>query len=206
VVPLEWEKDEAGQEPAERVAPDEEAKPAPLTEAEDPERDVVELVVGDLEELIARIALEELDERLVIVAAGDEAAAVDYALRLAPQDRDLPRARPVRRVGVEAEDASLAGDRSCVVEALQAHVVEVGGPVHGRARVRLRQVEEAGLPGLAPRLRRQPREAVGDRLPLRLAQDAEPRAGHRREHLLAVLRVQLVVAIPKEGEVVVVHP
>src|SRR5262249_6790306 len=77
VVPLEWEKDETRQETAERVAPDEEPNPATLPEVQDPERDVIELVLLDLEELVAGIALEDLDERLAVVTAGDESAALD---------------------------------------------------------------------------------------------------------------------------------
>ena len=45
VVPLEREVDEAGEEPAKRVASHEETDPPPLAEVEDPERDVVELVL-----------------------------------------------------------------------------------------------------------------------------------------------------------------
>ena len=37
-----------------------------------PERGLEELVLGDLEELVARIRLEDLDERLVVVAAAQQ--------------------------------------------------------------------------------------------------------------------------------------
>ena len=155
--------DEAGEEAAERVAADEEPNALPLAEVEDPERDLEELVLRDLEELVARVRLEDLDERLVVVAALRQARALDHPLRLAAEDRDLPRARAVGGVRVEAEEAPLAGDLAGGVEALDADVVEVRGPVHGRARVRLRQVEEVLLPREPPHLRRQLREAGRDR-------------------------------------------
>jgi hypothetical protein len=79
--------------PAEDVTPDEEANTPPLAEVEDSERDVVELVLPDLKELVARMALQDLRQRLVIVAHRDESAPVDDALRLPAQHRDLPRAR-----------------------------------------------------------------------------------------------------------------
>jgi hypothetical protein len=108
VEPLEREVDEAGEKSAEDVVPDEEANPPPLAEMEDPERDVVELVLSDLEELLSRIALQDLDQRLVVVASEDESASVDDALRLPAQHRDLPRARSVHGVGIEAKEAALA--------------------------------------------------------------------------------------------------
>ena len=46
--------DQARDEAVERVAPDEQAQPLPLAEREDAERGFVQLVVGDLEQLVAR--------------------------------------------------------------------------------------------------------------------------------------------------------
>ena len=99
---------------------------------QDRNRRVVELVLVDLEQLVARIGLEDLDKRLVVVASGGEAAPFDDALALAPNDRDLPRRHAVRVMGVEAEEPHLAHHRAMLVEALHPDVVEVRGPVHGR--------------------------------------------------------------------------
>ena len=70
VVPLEREVDERGEEPPERIASDEEAEAPPFPEVEDHERRVEELVLVDLEELVSRIALQDLHERLVVVTPG----------------------------------------------------------------------------------------------------------------------------------------
>src|SRR5262249_62392637 len=115
-----------------------------------------QLVLRDLEELIAGEALDDLDERLVVVAAGDEAAALDDPLRLASQHRNLPWARPVGGVRVETEEAALAGARSSLVEALEATVVQIGGSGEPGARIRLCQdwkVSPAGGPPAFPRRR-----------------------------------------------------
>ena len=64
------EVDEAGDEAAEGVAPDEQPHPLPLAEMEDAERDLEQLVLGHLEELVARVRLDDLDECLVVVAPG----------------------------------------------------------------------------------------------------------------------------------------
>ena len=99
---------EAGDEALERVAADEQAQPLPVAEREDAERRVVELVVGDLEQLVARIGLEDVVERLGQVPAGRQAGALDDRLDLAAQQRRLGHARAVCRRGEQAEEAVLA--------------------------------------------------------------------------------------------------
>src|SRR5947208_1698038 len=89
-----------------------------------------------------------------------------------------------RRIGISA---ALAGHAPALVEALDAHVVEQRVAVHGRARVRLREVEEVGLGRALPDLRREVVEAARRCLLGRLAQDAEAGAGHRRQSRRAVL-------------------
>ncbi len=200
------EVDEAREEAAERVPPDEEADAPPLAEMEDAERDLEQLVLGDLEQLVARVRLDDLDQGLVVVAARDQLRALEDTLRLAAQHRDLPRARAVGGVRQEAEEAPLADDLARGVEALDPDVVEVRRPVDGRARVGLRQVEEGLLAGQPPHLGRQLREARRDRLLAALPQDAEPRAAHDPEHVLAVFARDRVLAVAEEGEVPVVEP
>ena len=78
--------------------------------------------------------------------------------------------------------------------------------MHGRARVRLRQVEQGLLPREPPRLRRQLREADRDRPLVARPQDAEPRAGDRTQHVLPVLGEHVVLAVADEREVAVAHP
>ena len=135
-----------------------------------------------------------------------EARPLDHPLRLAPEHRDLPRARAVGGVRVEPEEAPLAGHLAGRVEALDADVVEVRRAVHGRPRVRLRQVEQVLLARQPAHLRRQLREADRDRPLVGRAQDAEPRAGHGTQHVLPVLGEDFVLAVAEEREVAVVHP
>ena len=69
---------------------------------------VEQLVVRDLEQLVARVGVEDLEQRLLVVAAGREGGALEHRVDLAAQDRDLGRARVVGGVRVEAEEAPLA--------------------------------------------------------------------------------------------------
>ena len=86
---------QAGDEAVERVAPDEQAQPLPLAQRQDAERGVVQLVVGDLEQVVARVGLEDVVERLGQVAAGRQAGALGDRLDLAAQQRRLGHARAV---------------------------------------------------------------------------------------------------------------
>ncbi len=103
----------------------------------------IEQVVGvDPEEAVARIGLEEVDERLGVVAVGGKARALEDGVELAAQQGDLACARLVCGGREETEEPPLAGQLAARVEALDPDVVEVGGPVDGGARVGLRQDEQ----------------------------------------------------------------
>src|SRR5437763_206961 len=125
-------EDETRQEAPEGVAPHEQADALTLAEVEDPHRDLEQLVEGHLEDLVARVVLEDLDERLLVVAPVREGGLREDQVDLAPEDRDLARAGVVRGGRVEAEEAALAGHAALVVEALDANVVEERRPVDGR--------------------------------------------------------------------------
>ena len=126
VEPLAWDEDEAGEEAPEDVAADEEPDAAALAEVEDAERELEQLVRGDLEELVAGIRLEDLDHGLVVVAPGQPGRSGRARSGPSLQQRDLPGARAVDRVGEEAEKTSLRRDLAVGAEPLHADVVEVG--------------------------------------------------------------------------------
>ena len=132
---------------------------------------------------------------------------------LAPQDRNVERARVVRRRRVEAEEPVLADHVAGGVVALHADVVEIRRAVHGRARVRLREHEQRplapwrGSPRATGRSGRTPRRPC--RCPRRAgcagcrARCREPRAGCRRRRRRAF---EVVLAVAEEREVLVGEP
>ena len=124
--------DEALDEPVKPVPAHEQAQPLALAEGEDPDRDLQQVVGLDLEQRVARIGLEDLEQRLVVVAVRREPGAVEHVLHLAADDRDLPGARLVRGGRVQAEEAALADHGAVLGEPLDADVVEVRRPVDGR--------------------------------------------------------------------------
>ncbi len=165
----------------------------------------VEVVRADLQQLVARIALEDRGERLAAMAGGQKGGALDDIGDLPAQQRHLPRILGVYRVRIEAEEARLSDDLALGAEALYAYVIEVSGAVHRGARVRLGEHQELLHPRPAARFRRQRGEARRARLAA-LAQDAEPAAGDDAQHILAVHRLERIVPAAEEGEVVVQEP
>ena len=199
-------EDEAGHEAAVRVLAREQAQPRALAELQDRRGMAVEIVGPDLQKLVARIGLEDRGERLAAVARGQQPGALHDRGELAAQERHFARVCGVGGVGVKAEEARLAAHLALGVELLDADVVEMAGPVHGRARARLGEHQQLLHPRALARFGRQRGEARGYRLAGAFAQDAEPAAGDDAQHVLAAGGRDLVVAAAEEGEVVLEQP
>ncbi len=197
------DEDEAREEAPVGVTAQEEPDARALAEVEDAHGDLEEVVVGDLEELVAGVRLQDLDQRLVVVAPRGKARALPHLARLPPQQRDLVGPRAVRGRGVEAEEAPLADDLPVLAEPLHAHVVEVRGPMDRRPRVRLR--EDEGVVRARP-VARLAGELDGALVVVAVAHDPEPRPGNAAKRVLAVLGDQVVLVEAEEREVVVHDP
>ena len=173
--------DQARDEALVEVVAQEHAEALPSLELEDAEHGAREVGLAHLEELVARIGGEDVGERLRRVALRREARLLQHAPHLAAQERDVGRLRAVRHRRVQAEKAVLAAHVAGRVVALDADVVEVTRPVHGRARVRLGDDDEVPRLRLLAQRRGKLPEARRVRLAGTIAQDAQPRAGHDRE-------------------------
>ncbi len=203
------------------VLAQEQPQPAALLEVEDGGRDGAQLVGRGLEQLVARVGLQDLEQVAAVVAVRGEARVREDLGDLAAHDGDPAYGLGVRGRGEQAQEAALARDIALGVELLHPDVVEVGGAVHGGAAVGLGQHEQLVLTGLGPGVGGQPAEGRRRRagevgvgagvVALALvrgvgAQDAEAGAGHGGEHVLLVAvglgRHQLVLAVAEEGEVV----
>ncbi len=104
VVALARHIDEAGDEAFERVAAHEQRDALALLQVEDADRGVEQLVLGDLEQLVAREGVEDVEQRLAVMALRGEAGALDRAPHLLPQQRDRVRAGAVGMRGEQADE------------------------------------------------------------------------------------------------------
>ena len=144
-VAIAWQIDEARHEAAVGVAADEEPGLPALRHLVDRQGHRGKVGGLDLEELLARIGLEELHDLLARVRARIDVELRHHLVDSRAQDGDLPHGLRVHRRGVDPEESSLPDHAPRLVEALDSDVVEIRGAVHGRTTVGRREHEDARL-------------------------------------------------------------
>ena len=170
-----------------------------------------QLFGGGLEELVARVGVQNVGQRLAGVAARRQAGARDHVSHFAPQQRDAAWRGAVGGGREQAQKAVFATHLPGGVEALDGDVVQVARPVHGGARSGLGHHQQFGPAGVGAHLGRQRREARGHDLGLdvfvaRLAQDAQAGVGHDLQCVFAADGDKFVRTAAQKGEVVVGQP
>ena len=197
-VAVPWQVDEARDVAPVNVWPYEEAYLLALGKAEDGHGDRGELLRADLEELLTGVTLEDLDERLAVVAVDGHPGGLEHPVDLAPQHRDAGDRLGVGGLRVQAEEAVLADDLAGVLpEPPDGDVVEVGRPVDRGHRGGLGEHEKPRLVRAVLALPfgswRGDREGVVPVVP----EDAQAGAGHGLELFVD----EVVGPVAKEGEV-----
>jgi hypothetical protein len=204
--PAQRQVDEAGEEPLEAVAAHPQPQPLAVLQLQDRDGVAVQVVDLGLQQLVARVAVQDVDEHLRLVVVPRVGGALQHRAHLPPHDRDVEQRLLGDVLRVQPEEAALAGGPALRVEPPDADVVEVAPALHGRPGVGLGQVEQARAGVLPPHVGWQRRHRVRHRLPAGAAQDAQARLGHRLQHLFAGARHDLVLAVAEEGEVAVGEP
>ena len=154
VVAIARHVDQARHEPGERIAAQEQPDLLPLLEVQDLLSDPEQLVVVGLQQLVARIGLEDVGQRLAGVPRRRQVGALDHLRDLVAQQRNVARVAVVRGRGEQPEEAVLADDLAFGVEPLHPDVVEIDRAMHGRAGIRLGDHERPGLARLTAGLGR----------------------------------------------------
>ena len=181
VVAVLGHEDEDRHEAVELVDAGERTHPRTLRQVHDVDGEVVERVLVDLEQLVARIVLEHVEERAARIARRVEAGAGDQLRHLEAQVRHLGGGVGIGARREQADDAQFAAQAPVLVEQLDADIVEMRPAVDAGFHVRLGDDE-----GLRPlqegadfrrhrhELAPAPQHAHG-----RIAQEPEARALHR---------------------------
>jgi hypothetical protein len=200
--------DQARDEAVEGVGPGQQAQALAFAQRQDAHRVVVERVVGQLVELVARVGLHQMVQRLLQVAAGGEAGARGQAAHLAAQQRGLGHPRAVGAGGEQADEAVLADHRALGVIALDADVVGVARTVHGGAGVGLgHQQQRQRRTCHFACFRGQHGEAGRELIGLGLAQHAQARAPDQAQAVGAIgPGDQIVAAVAQQREVIIGQP
>jgi hypothetical protein len=194
--------DKAGDEAFERVAAREERNALPILQAENADRHVVKLVLGNLEQLVARVSFEDMRQCLAVVALRIEAATPQNAGNLEPQERyGIGRAAIGERREKAEEDAH-AGDGALRPEQLHTDRVHADGTMDRGATLRL---------GDEQRLRGAQKALHLGRKRVEITQTAEEHVGriaHDAEtgRDAAAALIETIIATAEKGEIVVVEP
>ena len=197
--------DQARHVAPEGVVADEEPGAAPLLQLQHPQADPGERLHVGGEQLVARVGLQDAQQVLAGVAAGAEAAGREHRGHLAVDHGHRGDALGVRRGAEQAEEAPLPHHLTGPVVDLDAHVVQVGGAVHGGAAVGLGEHEHVVAPGVRGDVCA---EVVGPGGAAVVAHDAQPGAGDRLQHrrVRGRPRTQGVLPVAEEREVLVGQP
>ena len=194
--------------PAVRVAAREQADLLGLVDLQEAHHLLSQLVGRGREQLVLGEALEDRDDRLVVVRPLVQVLRVEDLLQLAVQQRRLTGRLRVRLRREQADHPGLADDAPLRRDLPDADVIHPRAPMDGRRPVRLRVDQQVTALDTRPQVRldRVERHRLLVRRPVELREDPETRPGHGRERATLGQVDQLVLAIAEEDEVQVQQP
>ena len=200
--------DQARDVASERIAVHEQGDVRPLLQAQHAHRRRQQVVLRHAEQLVARQRLEDVQQRLAVMAGGRQARPDDDVAHLAAQQRDVARRAVVGDRGEQPDEQPLADHLAVLVEPLHPDRVELHRAVHGRAPVRLVHHQELRLAQEVGDLGRHLDRLAGafeQHRRLR-PQYAAGRAGHGMDDRATVRPLDIALAIAEEGEMVGIDP
>ncbi|MNS90522.1 hypothetical protein D3C72_1245760 [compost metagenome] len=124
-------------EAVERVLTREQPDARAVVQVQDAERRLQQLVLADLEQLVARVVLEDVLQALVVVAARRLPGALQGVGHLAPDQRHLLGHLVIGFGGEQADETGLARGLAVRAVTLDADVVHVGAAMDARAHIGL---------------------------------------------------------------------
>src|SRR5690606_6462093 len=166
-----------------------------------------EIIDRDLEQLIARIILQDMGECLLIVAVLWKARPLQRLADLAAEIGNVARDAVVGGRGKEAGEAALPDHLSFFVEFLDADIVKMNSAVNGRADIRFRHDDKLAPAQEVLDLGRHFHVARHNPA-RRVAENAEPRLFHQVPAVAfsGAVRDMLELAIAEKGKMIVRHP
>jgi hypothetical protein len=169
---------------------------------------VVERVLVDLEQLVARIGIEDRQQRLAVVTVPVESRAAQQGLDPAAQQRHVVHGRVIGCGREQADQPMLAGHSSVGIARLHDQAVHCAGPVDQRWAVGLHDQDVVRSTGEA-RHRLAAADADVEQPDLVATQDAQRRSRHQfvaQAGGLARILDIAIAAMAEEGEVVGFEP
>jgi hypothetical protein len=199
---------QAACEAADRIAAREQRHAMAFLQLQDSQRMVVQRGRVDLEQLVARIGIEDGEQRLAVMAVGIEAGARQHRFDAAAQQRHLEHRRVIGGRGEQAGETPLAGGVALGVVGLDDHAIHRTAAMDQRLAVGLDDQQRLG-PAREARHRLATAQARIEQADLVTPQDAQRRAGNDLVAQAAGVRRILdiaIAAVAEEGEVVGLQP
>ena len=169
---------------------------------------IVELILVDLEQLVARIGIEDRQQRLAVMTVGVEARAAQHAVDAAAQQRHVLDPRVIRRRGEQADQAAFAGHPAVGVAGLDDDAIHRPAAVDQALAIGLDD-QDVVRPAGEARHRLAAAQPLLEQADVVALQDAERRAGHQlvaQPARLARLLDVAVAAMAEEGEMIGLEP
>ena len=162
----------------------------------------------DLEKIIARIALEYLDQLLSRMIFAVESKPADHSLGFRSQIRDLKHRACIGAGGEQADEPQFARNLALWIERLHADVIHIATAVHQRFRIGLGDDKRfrAGQKCDDLRCCRYALVTAFENPHIGIAQDAKPPLAGTLQLALTGVTLIVVFSNPEEGEVVVAQP
>ena len=191
---------------AELFAPGEQFDAWALQQMQDAERELGKLFFRDLEQLVTRKRLQNVNQRFAVVADRREPGLFDGPNHFAPEKRNVARAAVVGRRREQADETVFAGERAILGEPFDADVVHMAGPVNVGPPGRLRNHDGRGDAFQEAVFLAASAAGAGENVDIGVAQNTEAGAvDHTKRRGLASL-VEGVFAVAKKRKVVVANP
>ena len=205
VVALLGDIDHAGEEAAVDIAAHEQAQHVPLLHLQHPETGGQQLLFTGLDQLVARVGFQHVQQRFVGMRARFKAGGGHDALEAVADEGDLGRTGVVDGGGIQADEAILSHHLAVLVETLDADVVHIGRTMHPGLAVGLGEDQQVGTEGRVTGAGGHGAEALAFVLDGVLHQ---PQAGLglRQDLVIPLHRLDVVATITHQGEVVGGHP
>ena len=205
VVALLGDIDHAGEEAAVDIAAHEQPQHVPLLHLQHAETGGQQLLFTGLDQLVARVGFQHVQQRLVGMGARLKAGGGHDALEAVADEGDLGRTGVVDGGGIKADEAILSHHLAVLVEALDADVIHIGRTMHPGLAVGLGEDQQVGTEGRVTGAGGHDAEALAFVLDGVLHQ---PQAGLglRQDLVIPLHRLDVVATITHQGEVVGGHP
>ena len=157
--------------------------------------------------LISGIGIEDVGQRLAVVAVGRNPAAPDHVIDFQPEKRDVTGSAAIGAGREQSDEPPFALERALRVEHFDADVIHVHAAVNERPFVRFGYDERLGLGKKCAHIRRKCRAVVAaaDHPRADVGKYAEAR-GIDRIELRVALADERVIAEPQKREVIVAKP